>query len=95
MGKLQVKRITLTDDSAFTEIEFDFVCGKYMIKNFSDNDLFVSFDQDATDDDSIKIPAGYYQECIANEWLGGEPFKTSNIYVKGSGEIEVQQLCFH
>ncbi|MCQ2270978.1 MAG: hypothetical protein MJZ52_07120 [Bacteroidales bacterium] len=92
-NKLQVKRITL--DGSTTTIEFPFDCGKYLIKNFSDADIYVSFDETFTHDNSVKIPAGYFQVVEGNEWLGGEPFKTNEIYVEGTGEIEVQQLCFH
>lgn len=96
MAKMQVKRITLTDSTTFEEIEFENICGRYIVKNFTSGDIYVSFDEDATEDDSIKIPSGYFQEVIANEYLGGlDLYKTTSIYVKGAGEIEVQQLCYH
>lgn len=96
MGKIQVKRITLTDSTTFEEIEFDSICGRYFVKNFTDGDIYVSFDEDATANDSVKIPSGYYQEVIANDYLGGlESYKTTSIFVMGEGEIEVQQLCYH
>ena len=92
--KQQVKRVTLTGEVA--EIEFVKLCGKYMVKNFSSSDIYVSFDETFTEENSVKIPAGYYQVVIANEWLGGiDVFKTSSIYIQGTGEVEVQQLCYH
>lgn len=95
MSKIQqVKRVTLT--SGVNSIEFKYVCGKWLVKNFSDNDVFVSFDDNFTEDNAMKIPAGYFQMCVVNEYLGGlETYKKNIIYIKGTGEIEVQQLCFH
>ena len=93
--KQQIERVTLTGTD-FEEIEFTHICGKYMVKNFSDGDIYVSFDEDATEDNSVKIPAGYYQVVIANEYRGGlDIYKTKTIYIKGTGEVEVQQLCYH
>lgn len=93
--KQQIKRVTLIDGET-NEIEFEKLCGKYIVKNFTDGDIYVSFDEDFTEDNSVKIPAGFYQVVIANEYLGGlEIYKTKSIYIQGSGEVEVQQLCFH
>lgn len=92
---MSVKRVTLTG-SDFEEVEFDKLCGRYLVKNFAEDDIYVSFDEDATEDTSVKIPAGYFQEVIANEHLGGlDAYKTSSIYIEGTGEVEVQQLCYH
>lgn len=92
--KQQIKRITL--EGEITEVEFDNICGKYLVKNFSDDDIFVSFDEEFTEENSTKIPAGFYQVVIANEWLGGlDAYKSKSIYINGTGEVEVQQLCFH
>lgn len=93
--KEQVKRVTLAG-SVFEAVEFDTVCGKWLVKNFTDNDIYVSFASDATTNNSIKIPKDYAQVCIANEFVvKSDAFKADTIYVYGTGEVEVQQLCFH
>lgn len=93
--KQQIKRITLSG-SDFQTIEFDHSAGKYFVKNFSDGDIYVSFDENVTENEAIKIPANYYQIVIANEYFGSNNYYRSNkIYVKGTGEVEVQQLCFN
>lgn len=95
MSKIKVQRVTLSG-SEFEEVEFNTICGRYLVKNFTEDDIYVSFDEDATTNTSIKIPAGYFQEVIANEYLGGlDAYKTTSIYIKGTGEVEVQQLCYH
>lgn len=44
----------------------------------------------------MKIASGMGQIVVENERLGGlETFKHDTIYVTGTGEVEVQQLCFH
>ncbi|MCQ2059786.1 MAG: hypothetical protein MJY71_08185 [Bacteroidaceae bacterium] len=68
-------------------------CGKWLVKNFSENDLFVSFEEDATEAESVKIAAGMGQVVVDNEYLNGEAFKHKSIYLSGNGEVEVQQLC--
>lgn len=94
MMRQQVKRVNLTGD--IQKIEFEKKCGKYMVKNFSDSNIYVSYDENFTEENSVKILAGYYQIVIANEYLGElEPYKSNSIFVKGTGEVEVQQLCFH
>lgn len=92
--KQQIQRVTL--EGEITEVAFDNLCGKYLIKNFSDEPIYVSFDEEFTEANSTKIAAGFYQVVIANEWLGGlDVYKTKSIYINGTGEVEVQQLCFH
>lgn len=93
--KEQVKRVTLAG-STFEEVAFDTICGKYLVKNFTNGDIYVSFASDATTNNAIKIPKDYAQICIANEFVAkSDAFKSTKIYIKGTGEVEVQQLCFH
>jgi len=90
----QVKRIVLT--GVEQAITFDYLCGKYLVKNFSSADIFVSFNAETPEEKSIKIPSESYQIVIVNEYLGSlEAYERKQIYIKGTGEIEVQQLCFH
>lgn len=93
--KQQVKRIELSGNT-FEEFLFDKKCGKYLVKNFSESPIYVSFDDAVTDNEAIKINGDSFQVVIANDWLGGlDCYRTNKIYVKGSGEVEVQQLCFN
>lgn len=65
---------------------------KFLVKNFSDNDIFVNFETIGDDTTtSIKIPSKIAQTIIYNEYGGGVH---ENLYVKGTGEVEVQALLW-
>lgn len=65
---------------------------KFLVKNFSDNDIFVNFENIGDDTTtSIKIPSMVAQTIIYNEYGGGVH---ENLYVKGTGEVEVQALLW-
>lgn len=91
--KLNLKRVTL---SGSTEaVTFDNICRKYLVKNFTSGDIYVSFDSNLVEDNSIKIAAGMGQVCLINEhYERSLAVRTNTIYIKGSGEVEVQQLCY-
>lgn len=92
--KQQVKRVTLAG-TGFQGIAFDRLSGEYMVKNFSNSEIYVSFDAEATEANSVKIPSNFYQVVVSNEAFGGpSKFKTKTLYVKGTGEVEVQQICY-
>lgn len=81
--QLNIFRKTISGKEAF---EFEANSSEYIVKNFSDSDVFVSFDEDATHDKSIKIPSMFGQVCLA-------PTNAVNaIYVDGNGEVEVQSI---
>lgn len=95
--KLNLKRITLT--GATTKVEFKEMCGKWLVKNFTDADIYVSFEAGSNGElveaDAVKIKSNYGQIVIGNEQYDyTNIFKTNAIYIKGTGEVEVQQLCF-
>lgn len=94
---LNLKRITLTGTT--TKVEFKEVCDKWLVKNFTDADIYVSFeagsDGELVEANAVKIKSNYGQIVIGNEELQyTNLFKTNAIYIKGTGEVEVQQLCF-
>lgn len=92
--KQQVKRNTLS--GGITKFSFDYICGEYLVKNFSDGDVYVSYEDNTSNDEAIKIPANSYQIVVVNYHLGGlECYKSKDLYIKGTGEVEVQQLCWH
>lgn len=91
---LKLKRVTLTEEG-FTAIAFDSNSGEYLVKNFSSGDIFVAFSANATEDTAIKIATGHGQVCLINKEGGNRgQIKTKTVYIKGSGEVEVQQLWY-
>ena len=82
--KLNIIRQTLSGSKQ--PFEFELHKAEYIVKNFGSGDVYVSFDENATDDESIKIPTMMGQLCInvTNE--------DNIVYVKGTGEVEVQQI---
>lgn len=90
---MNVKRITLT--GAKSQVAFGEISNKWLVKNLSENDVFVSFDADAAENAMIKIPKGMGQVVVDNEiFENNRGFGHTTIYLQGTGEIEVQQLCF-
>ena len=89
--KLTVKRETLTGVKyAFV---FNEARSEYIVKNFSDGDIYVAFDEDATLDESIKIPSMIGQFCVTTAEPPDPKIASSDtVYVTGTGEVEVQQL---
>lgn len=88
--KQSVKRVIL-EGGGQTKVEFDNPSSQYLVKNFSDEDIFVSFEEGTEDDESIKITKDYAQLCVINAYSGQSAF-TKEIFIKGTGEVEVQQL---
>lgn len=90
----KIKRETLAG-SVFEEFEFEKPAARYLVKNFTDGDIYVSFDSTATTSNSSKISAGFYQIVEANENEDSmKAYMTDSVYIKGTGEVEVQQLWF-
>lgn len=89
----QVQRVTLSGSA--TPVNFDYPSGKYLVKNYSSGDIYVSFESTCNPATSIRIVSGYGQVCLIRERggsIGQEKQKT--IYINGTGEVEVQQLWF-
>lgn len=88
MVKQSVKSVVLTGQ--IQKIEFEKSASKYLIKNFSDGEIYVSF-YGEINDDHITIGSKFGQECVINE-----RYKTAinTVYIQGSGtgNVEVQQL---
>lgn len=82
-----VKRETLAGTSK--AISFKVSSPKYLVKNFSSGDIYVSFYSPFETANSIRIASGMGQECVANERYNPS---TNVIYILGTGEVEVQQL---
>ena len=86
-----VKRVTLTGD--WEEIQFDQKAKNYFVKNYTEGDIFVSFEENDDEDTSFKITSGIGEELAINQSALSKPENiTDTIYVKGTGEVEVQQM---
>lgn len=89
MAFLKVQRKTLAGSS--TEFEFPVKGTKFLVKNLSDAECYVNFEAitNENEDTSILIPAQIAQVVLANEITH---FGVSSIYVKGTGDVEVQVI---
>lgn len=89
--KQSVKRKILT--GGWTEFKFEHKAKRFFVKNYTSGDIYVSFVDDDSDDESFKITTGIGEEvAITYDILLGAENVVDKIYVKGSGEVEVQQL---
>ena len=89
--KQSVKRVILTGN--WQAVTFEKKAKHYFVKNFSDNDIFVSFAENDSEDTSFKIKSGFGEEvAITFYQVDNKFYKTNVIYVKGTGEVEIQQL---
>lgn len=92
---MRVRNVVIDGETA---IEFPTKCLRFMVKNFSSNDILVSFVPNPQADEFIKIKRGMGQVVVDNINLNSvadyQEFAHSTIYINGSGEVEVQQLCY-
>ena len=61
----QVQRVTLS--GTVTPVTFKAPSGKYLVKNYSSGDVYVSFESTCNPATSIRIVSGYGQVCEINE----------------------------
>ncbi|MBR3209520.1 MAG: hypothetical protein IKF82_04550 [Bacilli bacterium] len=88
---VNVKRVNLTGN--WEEIKFNQKTKNYFIKNFSDADIFVSFEENDSEDTSFKIKSGIGEQVAYDQSFIKKPESiTDTIYIKGTGEVEVQQM---
>ena len=89
--KQAVKRMNLTGD--WQEIQFPKKARSFFVKNFSDGDVFVSFANNDSEDESFKIKKGMAEQVEMSSYgIDVEAYYADTIYVKGTGEVEVQAL---
>lgn len=92
--ELSLQRITLT--GSIKPVTFNNICGKWLIKNFTSSDIYVSFESNLVESKAVKIASGHGQVIVINEYYSWDDnLKSNTIYIKGTGEVEVQQLCYH
>lgn len=65
----------------------------YLVKNLTDSDIFVSFENEDLEEESFKIRSGE-SEKVAISWDGidRDIYYVKSLYVKGTGEVEVRSL---
>lgn len=88
---MNVKRVTLYGK---TVVSFPDRSPKWLIKNFSDSEIKVSFDEYAAEEEMITIGPGMGQVIVDNENALVYNYVYDTIYIIGFGDVEVQQLCY-
>lgn len=89
--KQAVQRKTLT--GAWAEFKFSRKGRFFVVKNLSDSDALVSFLNDEVEDEAIKIKAGATEKCaISFDPIDRKEYQTDTVFVKGTGEVEVQAI---
>ena len=87
--KQKVLRQTLT--GSFTPFTFDVASCAFFVKNFSDDDALVTLEEGVPEAECWKIPSMMAEEVYYNKNIGYYP---KIIYVKATGEVEVEALEF-
>ena len=91
MMKQAVLRKTLT--GGWTEFKFPQQSRFFFVKNFTEGDVLVSFANGDAESESVKIQSNMGEEgAISFCGTDKSDFYTDTIYVKGTGEVEVQAL---
>ena len=90
--KQQVKRVTLTGD--WLEVTFTNKATRYFVKNYTEGDIFVSFAANDNENESFKIKTGIGEDVAISYDSIRKRYAVDTIYVKGTGEVEIQQLDF-
>ena len=91
--ELQLQRVVLTGTTK--QVQFSQNAAIYLVKNFTSGDIYVSFNSNLVESKAIKIASGYAQECCINEnAMWHKNCNCNSIYVKGTGEVEVQQVWY-
>lgn len=88
---MKIERVTLTSNVQ-SNVKFDVKGFKFLVKNFTSGDIYVSLDDDLVNKDiAIKIPSNTAQECLIHE-LTALKYSTDTVRILGdnAGEVEVQ-----
>ena len=76
------------------EVTFPNKATRYFVKNYTEDDILVSFAANDSEDESFKIKSGIAEDvAISYDGIRGR-YEVNKIYVKGTGEVEIQQLDF-
>lgn len=85
----QVQRVTLAGEQ---DVVFETASEAFIVKNFSDADIYVSFAESVDEATSIRILPLMGQTCVINAKADHTNPKSNRIRIKGTGEVEVQAL---
>lgn len=71
--------------------EFDINGFEYLVKNFSESDIYVAFKETNDTDEMIKIPAECDRICLINKSTAlDNSSKDVYVFTEDGGEVEVQ-----
>lgn len=85
-----IKRVNLTGN--WEAVTFSNMSKSYFIKNFSEDPIYVSFQQGDTEDTSCKINSNMAEQLDCVITSPSPKFYSDTIYIKGTGEVEIEQL---
>ena len=91
--KQQLKRLNVSSQA---QINFRYQAKSYFVKNFTEGDIYVSFEAITNDDYSecYKIKSGIAEEVYIARTGISNKYLADTIYIYGNGEVEIQQLDF-
>lgn len=91
--KQQIKRLNVSSQA---QIKFRYQAKSFFVKNYTNGDIFVSFEEVTNDDYSecYKIKSGIAEEVYIARTGISNKYLTDTIYIYGNGEVEIQQLDF-
>lgn len=92
----KIKLIRKNIKASTTEhFEFDVNGFEYLVKNFNDFDIYVSFESTNDTSKMIKIPAETSQICVINKSKAYD-FYSQDVYVYAdtAGEVEIQCIKY-
>lgn len=90
MNDLKIIRKEI-DANTLEHFAFDVFGFEYLVKNFSEADVYVAFKDTNDTDEMIKIPAESEQICLLNKTVGlSTSSKDVYVFTEEGGEVEVQ-----
>ena len=91
---MKQKVIRQTLQGSFTAFTFDVKVRTFFVKNFTEGDIYFSFANDNEEAGAFKIASGMGEEVFINGSYSTAAHYTKTLYVKGTGEVEVEALDF-
>ena len=94
---LRLKRVEFTGVNEDKEVVMDNDCLKVMVKNFTDNDIYVGIGgvDEVTLDNAVMIKSNYYQILFINENKDCYyAFDTLTVNGMGTGTVECIQILY-
>lgn len=73
-------------------VTFEERSANFIVKNFSESDVYVSFTTPLDANSAIRLAPGYGQICSYNQMPGENAHSFDTLYLLGEGEVEVQAV---